>query len=90
VIHRLACSSVEHAASSLDRTKPLPTLIDAPRPLHTLLGFTPQQSILSLSLRDPADGREMPPNMNDTVTAHCLRGVRKVRSRSRSFHVYKL
>ncbi len=31
-----------------------------------------------MSLRDPADDRDMPPNGNDFVSALCLRGVRKV------------
>ena len=35
-----------------------------------------------MSLRDPADDRDMPPNGNDFVSALCLRGVRKVDSTS--------
>ena len=31
-----------------------------------------------MSLRDPADGREMPPNGKLFVTAQSLRGARKV------------
>lgn len=31
-----------------------------------------------MSLRDPADNRDMPPNGNDFVSALCLRGIRKV------------
>jgi len=31
-----------------------------------------------MSLREPADDRDMPPNGNDFVSALCLRGVRKV------------
>lgn len=31
-----------------------------------------------MSLRDPADDRDMPPNGNVFVSALCLRGVRKV------------
>ncbi|CDO69005.1 hypothetical protein BN946_scf184834.g12 [Trametes cinnabarina] len=31
-----------------------------------------------MTLRDPSDGRKMPPNGNDFVAAHCTRGVRKV------------
>jgi hypothetical protein len=31
-----------------------------------------------MTLRDPADDRDMPPNGNDVVSALCLHGVRKV------------
>ncbi|KAF8633120.1 hypothetical protein AX15_001501 [Amanita polypyramis BW_CC] len=31
-----------------------------------------------MTIRDPSDGKGMPPNGNDHVSAHCLRGVRKI------------
>ncbi|KAI0371770.1 hypothetical protein BV20DRAFT_1120421 [Pilatotrama ljubarskyi] len=64
--------------SFIDRSPPVPTLIDGPRPLHTFLGYTPEHHIITMTLRDPSDGRKMPPNGNDFVSAHCTRGVRKV------------
>jgi hypothetical protein len=59
---------------------PVPTLQPGTNPLHTFLGYAPEQSILSMSLRDPADDREMPPNGQDHVSAYCIRGVKKVSS----------
>jgi hypothetical protein len=47
-------------------------------PLHEFLGFEPDQHLVSLSLRDPSDIREMPANTKDSVSAVCIRGVRKV------------
>lgn len=64
--------------SSLDRIPPVPTLQQGPHPLHKYLGFQPSQHIISTSLRDPFDGREMPANGHEFVNAYCLRGVRKV------------
>ncbi|KAH9968074.1 tRNA-guanine(15) transglycosylase-like protein [Russula dissimulans] len=64
--------------SFLQLSPPLPTLHPGPYPLHACLGFRPTQHILTLSLRDPADDRDMPPNGYDFVSALCLRGVRKV------------
>ncbi|KAH7924918.1 hypothetical protein BV22DRAFT_1065892 [Leucogyrophana mollusca] len=64
--------------SFLDHTPPVPTLQCGPNPLHTFLGFSTSKQLLSLSLRDPLDAREMPPNGNTYVSANCIRGVRKV------------
>ena len=48
-------------------------------PLHQFLGYDTDKHVLTLTLRDPSDGRKMPPNGNDFMSAHCTRGVRKVR-----------
>ncbi|KAK7687992.1 hypothetical protein QCA50_008362 [Cerrena zonata] len=64
--------------SFLDRMPPVPTLQPGSDPLHTFTGFPSKQHILSLSLRDPFDGREMPANNKQFVSAYCIRGVRKV------------
>jgi hypothetical protein len=71
---------------SLEHNPPVPTLqaqqpgqAANPHPLHTFLGFVPDKHIVSMSLRDPHDAREMPPNGNAHVCAYSLRGVRKVR-----------
>ncbi|KAI0252832.1 tRNA-guanine(15) transglycosylase-like protein [Lactifluus subvellereus] len=61
----------------LELSPPIPTLHPGPYPLHACLGFRPKQHVLTMSLRDPADDRDMPPNGNDFVSALCLRGVRK-------------
>jgi len=63
---------------SLEHVPPVPTLQPGNNPLHTFLGFNPTKHILSMSLRDPADGREITPNGKDAVSALCVRGVRKV------------
>ncbi|KAG6827804.1 hypothetical protein H0H92_010411 [Tricholoma furcatifolium] len=62
----------------VEQTPPVPTLQNGPNPLHRFLGFDPEQHIVSLSLRDPDDVREMPPNGNKHISACSLRGVRKV------------
>ncbi|CAK5265358.1 unnamed protein product [Mycena citricolor] len=64
--------------SFLENTPPIPTLQTGTNPLHTFLGFDPQQNILVLTLRDPNDSRELPPNGNDSVSIATGRGVRKV------------
>ncbi|PIL23746.1 hypothetical protein GSI_13496 [Ganoderma sinense ZZ0214-1] len=64
--------------SFLDRNPPVPTLVGGTHPLHTLLGFSPDNHIVILTLRDPSDGRKMPPNGTDFVSGQCTRGVRKV------------
>ena len=66
---------------SLEHTPPVLTLQPGTNPLHTFLGFTSGKHILSLSARDPADGREMPSNGKGHVAVMTVRGVRKV-----SFH----
>ncbi|KAF8162653.1 tRNA-guanine(15) transglycosylase-like protein, partial [Crassisporium funariophilum] len=62
----------------LEHTPPVPTLQPGPNPLHTFLGFSLGQHVLSMSARDPYDGREMPPNGNSHVSTYGLRGVRKL------------
>ncbi|KAL5478248.1 hypothetical protein ACEPAI_2432 [Sanghuangporus weigelae] len=62
----------------LERTPPIPTLIDANKSLETLAGLQEDRHVLSMSLRDPHDVREMPPNGNKFTNANCIRGVRKV------------
>ncbi|KAI1790759.1 tRNA-guanine(15) transglycosylase-like protein [Ganoderma leucocontextum] len=64
--------------SFLDRNPPVLTLAGGTHPLHTFLGFNPDNHVAILTLRDPSDGRKMPPNGNDFVSAQCTRGVRKV------------
>ncbi|KAJ7647496.1 tRNA-guanine(15) transglycosylase-like protein [Roridomyces roridus] len=64
--------------SFLENNPPVPTLQPGPFPLHTFLGFDPDAHILSLSLRDPADGRETPANGAQYVAASTSRGVRRV------------
>ncbi|KAF8122556.1 hypothetical protein EV363DRAFT_1182359 [Boletus edulis] len=64
--------------SFLEQTPPIPTLQNGPHPLHRFLGFDKDRHIASLSLRDPLDMREMPPNGNTYVSANCVRGVKKV------------
>lgn len=64
--------------SFLEQTPPVPTYQGGSQPLHNFLGFNSSKHIVSLSLRDPLDAREMPPNGNSHVSASCMRGVRKV------------
>ncbi|KAG1867273.1 hypothetical protein DFJ58DRAFT_904531 [Suillus subalutaceus] len=64
--------------SFLEQTPPVPTYQTGSQPLHNFLGFDSSKHIVSLSLRDPLDAREMPPNGNSHVSASCMRGVRKV------------
>ncbi|KAG2064466.1 hypothetical protein BDR04DRAFT_1061765, partial [Suillus decipiens] len=64
--------------SFLEQTPPVPTYQTGSQPLHNFLGFDSSKHIVSLSLRDPLDAREMPPNGNSHVSAVCMRGVRKV------------
>lgn len=63
---------------SLEQTPPVPTYQAGSQPLHDFFGFDGSRHIVSLSLRDPLDAREMPPNGNSYVSASCMRGVRKV------------
>ncbi|KAG6906713.1 hypothetical protein DXG01_012455 [Tephrocybe rancida] len=62
----------------LEHVPPVPTLQPGPNALHRFLGFNPDQHILSVSIRDPDDLRDMPPNGNQHLAANSLRGVRKV------------
>ncbi|KAG2108636.1 tRNA-guanine(15) transglycosylase-like protein [Suillus discolor] len=64
--------------SFLEQTPPVPTYQAGSQPLHDFFGFDSSRHIVSLSLRDPLDAREMPPNGNSHVSASCMRGVRKV------------
>ncbi|KAJ4473607.1 tRNA-guanine(15) transglycosylase-like protein [Lentinula aciculospora] len=67
--------------SFLEHKPPVPTLQpqqgQSPR-INSFLRFPEEEYVLSVSLRDPADRREMPANTNVFVTANCIRGVRKV------------
>ncbi|KAA1474474.1 tRNA-guanine transglycosylase [Dentipellis sp. KUC8613] len=65
--------------SFLERLPPPPTLQPGDHPLHTYLGFRLQKHIVTMTLRDPFDGREIPPNGKDFASAYCMRGVRKVK-----------
>ncbi|KAK2464954.1 hypothetical protein APHAL10511_003030 [Amanita phalloides] len=74
----------------LDRNPPVPTLHQSePQPLHAFLGFKPRQHVLSMTVRDSSDGRDMPPNGNDHVSVYCLRGVRKISPSDWRSHVSK-
>ncbi|OSD02794.1 tRNA-guanine transglycosylase [Trametes coccinea BRFM310] len=75
--------------SFIDRNPPVPTLVDGSHPLHTFLGYSPDKHVITMTLRDPSDGRKMPPNGNDFVAAHCTRGVRKVTASTWSAYVQK-
>ncbi|KAI8998894.1 tRNA-guanine(15) transglycosylase-like protein [Trametes punicea] len=75
--------------SFIYRNPPVPTLVDGAHPLHTFLGYSPESHIITMTLRDPSDGRKMPPNGHDFVCAHCTRGVRKVTASHWSTYVHK-
>ncbi|KAF8523658.1 hypothetical protein JB92DRAFT_3094001 [Gautieria morchelliformis] len=79
-VRRTPCVKWVHVPfeSFLQVDPPIPTLQKSSYPLHTFLGFPPAQHLVSLSLRDPADGREMPPNGKLFAAAHSSRGARKV------------
>ncbi|KAG9030967.1 hypothetical protein FRB95_003304 [Tulasnella sp. JGI-2019a] len=62
----------------LEQTPPVPTLVPGDRPLHTFLGLQDKRHILSVSLRDPNDAREIPPNGKDYVSAMTVRGKKQV------------
>jgi len=66
--------------NSMEHSPPIPTLYppSSKDPLHTFLGFDPDEQIVSLSARDPDDVREMPPNGTSVMSVWTLRGVRKV------------
>ncbi|KAI0342561.1 tRNA-guanine transglycosylase [Trametopsis cervina] len=67
-----------HFETFLEQVPPVPTQQKSAHPLHKFLGYQPDKHIISLSLRDPSDGQEMPPNTKDFVTCKCVRGVRKM------------
>ncbi|KAI0822619.1 tRNA-guanine(15) transglycosylase-like protein [Trametes gibbosa] len=75
--------------SFINRNPPVPTLVDGLHPLHTFLGYSPDRHLLTMTLRDPSDGRRMPPNGNESVSAHCTRGVRKVTASAWNSWVHK-
>jgi hypothetical protein len=84
IIVRILCVQLSlraHRLCSLERNPPIPTLQGGPQPIHHFLGYRPQQHLLSLTVRDPSDAREMPANTKDYINATCVRGVRKVRLR---------
>src|SRR5438445_489260 len=64
----------------MEHNPPVPTLYPGEDPLHKFLGFIPGRQIVSMSARDPDDGREMPPNGKTSLSVWTLRGVRKVRN----------
>ncbi|KAJ3809990.1 tRNA-guanine(15) transglycosylase-like protein [Lentinula lateritia] len=65
----------------LEHKPPVPTLQpqhgQSPK-INSFLRFPEDEYVLSMSLRDHADRREMPANTNVYVTANCIRGVKKV------------
>lgn len=63
---------------SLDIDPPILTLQGGPNLMHKFLGFLPDRHIIFMTARDPADVRDMPPNLKDSISAYCIRGVRKV------------
>ncbi|KXN87057.1 hypothetical protein AN958_09403 [Leucoagaricus sp. SymC.cos] len=74
--------------SFLDVPPPIPTLVGGKNPLHSFLGYSLGQHIVSMSVRDPADGREMPPNGKTHISSYSLRGVRKVTSTEWTSYTY--
>ncbi|KAH8076007.1 tRNA-guanine(15) transglycosylase-like protein [Cristinia sonorae] len=74
--------------SFLDRVPPVPVLQTGSAPLHTFLGYDRGQHILAMSVRDPFDGRDMPANGKDHISALCIRGVRKVTPSSWKSYFY--
>jgi queuine tRNA-ribosyltransferase len=74
---------------SLERDPPVPTQLPDGTSFRSFLGFK-ETHILSISLRDPWYWKELPANGNGYVSAHCIRGVRKVRyNQSSHLHVLK-
>ncbi|KAF9269539.1 hypothetical protein L218DRAFT_953157 [Marasmius fiardii PR-910] len=55
-----------------------PPILTLGPPMHNVLGLNHDRHIVSMSLRDLSDGREMPPNTAKYVSAWCIRGVKKV------------
>ncbi|KAF9528263.1 Queuine tRNA-ribosyltransferase-domain-containing protein [Crepidotus variabilis] len=64
--------------SFMESNPPVPTIHPGPDPLHKFLGFNQSQQIISMSARNPCDGRQLPPNGKDTVSVWTLQGVRKL------------
>ncbi|KAJ6607769.1 tRNA-guanine(15) transglycosylase-like protein [Mycena sp. CBHHK59/15] len=63
---------------TLENNPPVPTLQPGKNPLHRFLGYSVEHHVLALCLRDPADGKKMPANGNDYVSASSAHGVKKV------------
>ncbi|KAJ7782972.1 tRNA-guanine(15) transglycosylase-like protein [Mycena metata] len=74
--------------SFLENSPPTPTLQPGPNPLHTFLGFNPNQHLLSLTLRDPADRRETPANGHDYISVSTGRGMKKITPDQWRAHVH--
>ncbi|KAL1947553.1 hypothetical protein VTO73DRAFT_13277 [Trametes versicolor] len=91
--HLYISQAIQHVQlpfeSFINKNPPIPTLVDGPHPLHKFLGYSPEKHTLTMTLRDPSDGRKMPPNGNDFVSAHCTRGVRKVTASTWKSYVQK-
>ncbi|KAK7039016.1 hypothetical protein VNI00_010408 [Paramarasmius palmivorus] len=66
-----------------------PPILTLGTPMHEVLGFKRDRHIVSMSLRDLGDTREMPPNTGKFVTAWCVRGVKKVTPEDWKQHVAK-
>ncbi|KAK0500025.1 tRNA-guanine(15) transglycosylase-like protein [Armillaria luteobubalina] len=76
------CSSVRWVhvpfETFLEHKPPIPTLQTGQNPLHRFLGYPADKSVVSMSLRDPHDGREVPPNGNAFVSANSIRGIKRI------------
>ncbi|KIM28280.1 hypothetical protein M408DRAFT_329615 [Serendipita vermifera MAFF 305830] len=62
----------------LEHPTPIPAHHPSALPLHGFLTHPPSSHIVSLSLRNPHDNKNMPANTNAFVQARTVRGVRKV------------
>ncbi len=74
--------------ASLEQKPPVPTLWPGSKPLHGFLGFPEQRHILSMSIRDWNDDRDIPPNGKDNLSAMTTRGVKQVRFQLRDFLMF--
>lgn len=79
-----------NCCASLDKNPPILTLQGGSNPVHAFLGFRPGRHIVSLSARDPADSRDMPPNNKDAISAYCIRGVKKASINNLSFFFFRI
>ncbi|KIJ33538.1 hypothetical protein M422DRAFT_35452 [Sphaerobolus stellatus SS14] len=79
-VQRTPCAKWIHVPfeSFLQIDPPSISRQEGPNPLHSFLGFSPSRHLLSLSLRDPADGREVPANGKEFVSTLTSRGTRKI------------
>ena len=78
LIQYILCFSLQH-------TPPVPTIVPGNRPLHKFLNYSPEKHIMSVSLRDWNDDKDITPNGKDSVSALCVRGVRTVRTSFQSY-----